>query len=66
MKVYIFVSTWRGLEEETGVFRHPRDANEYYANFAERHEVPYDEQIEDYNWNGADYFAWLTECELAE
>ncbi|MDD5244589.1 MAG: hypothetical protein PHU49_11300 [Syntrophorhabdaceae bacterium] len=64
MKVYVFVSVWRGVEAETKAFSDQKKVVGHYKNFAEGLGLTYDKDVRDYDWSHSDYTAWWSECEL--
>lgn len=51
MKVYVFVTLYHGVEEETRVFRRTKDADSLYRKFAKTCGVPYHRKLKDYDWS---------------
>lgn len=66
MKVYVVVRCYEGVEDETRVFWTREAAEITYCQFAQECGVPYDEEMQDYDWSHSKYSAWWSECEVEE
>ncbi len=64
MKVYVFVSVWRGVEAETRAFGDKNRVIECYRSFAKKLDLAHDKDTGDYDWSHSDYTAWWSECEV--
>ncbi len=62
--VWVFVATCAGVEETTEVFRVEKSAATRYRKFAEDHDIPMDEDGEDYDWSESEYTAWTSRVEV--
>ena len=62
--VWVFVATCAGVEETTEVFRSEASADARYRKFAGDHDMPMDEDEEDYDWSESEYTAWTSRVEV--
>ena len=62
--VWVFVATCAGVEEITEVFQSEESATTRYRKFAEEHDIPEDEDGEDYDWSESEYTAWTSRVEV--
>lgn len=62
--VWVFVGVYAGVEEVTEVFRSEKSAEARYRKFAEDHDIPMDEDGEDFDWSESEYTAWTSRVEV--
>ena len=62
--VWVFVAVCAGVEETTEVFRSEESADARYRKFAEEHDIPEDEDGEDFDWSESEYTAWTSRVEV--
>jgi hypothetical protein len=62
--VWVFVGVYAGVEESTEVFRSEASAEARYRKFAEEHDIPMDEDGEDFDWSESEYTAWTSRVEV--
>ena len=62
--MWVFVATCAGVEEITVVFRSEKSADARYRKYAEDHDMPMDEDGEDYDWSESEYTAWTSRVEV--
>ena len=62
--VWVFVATCAGVEETTEVFRSEKSAGARYRKYADDHDIPMDEDGEDYDWSESEYTAWTSRVEV--
>ena len=60
----MFVATCAGVEETTEVFRSEKSAEVRYRKYADDHDIPMDEDGEDYDWSESEYTAWTSRVEV--